>query len=175
MDDIDDDFAPVQEDKVFDQSIADSIENFDTSLKERFKPEQYKKLRTIGAFIMQGLALEECCILARVDPSKMTTLMMSNPDVAAFIKFKQTAYKAHLLKSITGRAKDGDAKMSGWLLEKQYASEFNAKPLSPEDTREPHMLEAGLRYVQEAGDVVPLVKEQSRTTVPIRPQDIHNV
>lgn len=168
------DFEPIQEDKVFDRSIADSIENFDSSLKERFKPEQYKKLRTIGAFIMQGLALEECCILARVDPSKMTTLMMSNPDVAAFIKFKQIAYKAHLLKSITGRAKDGDAKMSGWLLEKQYASEFNAKPVSPEEGREPHLLEAGIQFVREAGDADPLVKKQSRTVIPMRPQDIHN-
>jgi len=174
MDDFDDGFASVQEDKVFDQSIADSIENFDTSLKERFKPEQYRKLRTIGAFIMQGLALEECCILARVDPSKMTTLMMSNPDVAAFIKFKQTAYKAHLLKSITGRAKDGDAKMSGWLLEKQYASEFNVKPPNPEDNREPHLLEAGLSYIRSAGDTDPLVKRTATKVIPIRPQDIHN-
>lgn len=166
--------TPLQEDKVFDASIAESIENFDSSLKERFKPEQYEKLRTIGAFIMQGLALEECCILARVDPARMTALMMSNTDVAAFIKFKQIAYKAHLLKSITGRAKSGDAKMSGWLLEKQYASEFNAKPPSPDDNREPHLLEQGIDFIRKAGDRDPLVKAQSRTVVTITPQDIHN-
>lgn len=155
------------EEIVFNDSIADSIENFDEALQAGFSAEQHKKLRTLGAFIMQGLSFDESCILARIAPEKMTALATANPDIAAFIKFKQTAYKAHLLKTISGRAKDGDAKMSGWLLERQFASEFNAKPPSAEDTREPHLLEQGIDFIRKAGDADTLVKKQSSIAVPL--------
>lgn len=157
-DDIDLPPKRAMEDSVFDESVSTSIEGFDDALRAKFKPEQYAKLRTIGAFISQGLSLDESCILARIAPAKFKQLMESDADIAAFIVFKQTAYKGQLLKVLTGRAKDGDFKTAGWLLERKYPREFNAKPPSGEDDREPHLLEQGLQYIRQNGDKQDLVK-----------------
>jgi hypothetical protein len=152
-------FAPTPEsDDDFNSSLEGASLDFDSSLKAKFTEPQYKKLRTIGAFIMRGLTLDESCILSRVSPSNLKALMADNEDVANFIHFKQTAYKAGLLNTVTASAIAGkNFKSAGYLLEKKYPKEFDPKKDDP-DAREPDVIEKAIRFVQASGDTKPIVK-----------------
>ena len=152
----------IPDDDQFDTSLTDSIENFEEEMKSTFTEDQYKKLRTLGAFIAQGHSIDESCILARLDPVKFNELAAGNLAVRAFILFKEKVFKARLQKVIFAQANGGDAKMAGWLLERKFASEFNSKPSDPGSDRSPHLIEQGIQFIRESGDAAPLVKPQNR-------------
>lgn len=141
----------------FSSAISSAALDFDSSMRFKFDEVIYKKIRTIGAFIMRGLSLEEACILSRIIPSRLTAMMEEHDDVKAFILFKQTAYKAALLKTLSVSATDGlNMKSAGYLLEKQFASEYGKK--SKDDTDRPlDMLEAAIEFVRENSDASPIV------------------
>jgi len=151
-----DDVAPDSQ-KVFDDALSSASYDFDASLRAMFSEEQYKRLRTIGAFIMRGLTLEESCILARVVPDKLNTIIADNEHVAAFIRFKQTAYKASLMQTLAGSATEGrNMKSAGYLLENQFRQDFGKN--RAEGERDPDALEQALEFVRENGDRRPLVR-----------------
>lgn len=146
-------------DSVFDDALSDASINFDSSLKAKFTEAEYKKLRTIGAFIMRGLSLPESCILARVIPGKLDEIMAANEDVRSFIIFKQIAYKAQLLNTLSASATVGrQAKSAGYLLEKKYPKEFDIKK-GDDDVREPDVIERAIRFVRENSERDPLVRQ----------------
>lgn len=143
--------------KVFDTALSDASLDFDSSLKAKMSAPQYKALRTIGAFIMRGLSLEESCVLARVVPEKLTKIMEADDDVRAFILFKQISYKASLLKTLAGSATIGrNMKSAGYLLEKQFSAEFGKQGTDP-NARPMDVLEAAIEFVRENSDASPIV------------------
>ena len=146
------------DDDTFVDALSDAAFNFDSSLKAKFSEVEYKKLRTIGAFIMRGLSIEESCVLARVSKSKLDVLTEANEDVRSFIIFKQIAYKAELLNTLSASATQGrQAKTAGYLLEKKYPREFDVKK-GDDDVRQPDVVERAIAYVRANSDSVPLVK-----------------
>ncbi len=156
-----DEYEPevVQLDDGFDDALADASQNFDVSLKSKLSPGSYTKLRTIGAFIMRGLTLEESCILSRVSKEKLDELVKENDDVRNFIIFKQISFKAGLLNTLTDSAISGkQSKNAGWLLEKKFAREYDPKK-SDDDSREPDVVERAIQYVRANSDSNPLVKK----------------
>jgi len=142
---------------VFQESILGASADFDTLLRDVFSPSEYKAIRTIGAFIMRGLSLEESCILARVGHIKLMSLMASNEDVKNFIIFKQIAYKAVLLNTLTGSAFDGESKSAGYLLEKKYPKEFDKKK-GDDEIREPDIIERAIQFVRNNAHTQTIVK-----------------
>lgn len=150
--------SPPDTDKTFSDSLSDAEVNFDASLKEKFSDVEYKKLRTIGAFIMRGLTLDESCVLARVSKTILDQAMKEHEDVCSFIIFKQIAYKAGLLNTLSASAVQGrQAKSAGYLLEKKYPKEFDPKK-GEGDAREPDVVERAIRFVRENSDADPLVR-----------------
>lgn len=153
-----DESPPIQNDDGFASALLDASANFDLSLKTKFKPTEYTALRTIGAFIMRGLSLEESCILARVDKEKLDAIRKLNEDVDRFIVFKQIAYKAALLDTLSASATSGrQAKSAGYLLEKKYPKEFDPKK-GDDDVRDKDVVERAIEYVRQTSERHPLVK-----------------
>lgn len=156
-------YAPIQEpDDGFASSLQDAALNFDSSLRAKFSDPEYIALRTIGAFIMRGLTLEESCILSRVSIITLKALMEKNEDVRNFIIFKQIAFKAGLLSTISTSAKT-QAKMAGYLLEKKYPAEYDPKK-GDEAIRPPDLIERAIEYVRRGGDATPIVRSLPQRT-----------
>lgn len=152
------DVAPDSQ-QVFDDALSDASTNIDQHLRAIFSEPQYKKLRVIGAFIMRGLSVEESCVLAQVEHSKLLSLSEDNEYVAKFIRFKQIAYKASLMKTLAGSATEGrNMKSAGYLLENQFRNDFGKN--RGDDGREPDAFEKALEFVRENGDKNPIVMKR---------------
>lgn len=158
---MDDDFveAPnlTQDEAIVDEELLLASEDFDASLRAKFSDLEYKKLRTIGAFIMRGLPRGEASELARVLPDRLETLIETNVDVAAFIRFKEIAYKASLLNTLTAAAISGrHGKSAGWLLEKQFRNGFG-KNTKDDGIEGYDPVREAIDVIRSAGDTKPLV------------------
>lgn len=109
-------------------ALTDAAMDFDASMKAKFSAIEYKKLRTIGAFIMRGLTLKESCILARINPEKLEQIMELNEDVRSFIEFKEISFKASILSTLSVSASHGkQAKSAMYMLENKFRDEFGKK------------------------------------------------
>lgn len=145
--------------------------DFDNELKMLFAndPKGYRALRTIGAFIMRGMSLRESCVLSRISYESFEALMHKHQPIASFIEFKQTAYKASLVNVLAGSATTAkQAKVAGYLLEKQYSDEYGKKT-KDERQRPPDSLERALEAVRESGDSEPLIRRLPAPTVNFAP------
>jgi hypothetical protein len=148
-------------------ALAGAAVDFDADLKERFTETEYKKLRTVGAFIMRGLDLREACVLSRLNYMKFTELMEKIPEVAEFIDFKQTQYKASLLTVLaTGAVGRKEVKTAGYLLEnqKQFRNEFGKKSKGDDPDRPMDAIESAIAAVREDGDSHSIVKRLPTAT-----------
>lgn len=147
----------------FVSSLRDAALDFDNNLEATLRPEDYKKLRTIGAFLLRGLTLEESCILAKSSIEKLKVLMSEHDVIRNFIVFKQLSFKASLLDTMTQSAiKKGEVKSAGYLLEKKYPREFDKQ--KDDDVRDPDVVEKAIKFVQGQGDTTPIVKRLPERT-----------
>lgn len=146
-----------EDDKIFADSLSQSSKDLHALLKAQFSPSDYEKIRTVGALMGYGLSLSECCILAHVEKSVFDELLERNKDVAAFILFKETSYKARLLQVIAQKAFSGADKNAGWLLERKFPKEYNPKDGDRDRTPGDNLLEKGINFVRKNGDREPLI------------------
>lgn len=151
-----------QEDKIddardFEDTISSGADDFNASMRAKFPEPVYKKIRAVGAFIMNGMSLQESCILSRVNFARMQDLMDEHEDVAAFIEFKQIAYKARLTKTMSDDASRGNMRAAGYLLERKYRREYS-KDGDGGDEGASNVVEDALEFVRRSGDSDPIVK-----------------
>lgn len=144
------------------ESIANNMENddIDNNLKEALQSTlsdaQYNAIRAVGASIAKGLTLYEACILSQVDIDKLIALQNKCRPVQDYITFKQTTFKATLIKQLSTQALNGDAKLAQWFMERLY-EEYNPRIKREDDTSKlNNLLEQGLAYVRQNGDSKPL-------------------
>lgn len=161
--------TPIDSGQVFDTEIASAIANFDTQLKARYKPDMYRKLRTIGAFVANGTSVPEACILSLIDPDELTRLMDEDPAVKAFVVHKEITYKAKLIKTLSVSAFGGNVKAAGYLLEQKYREEFGRRSSKDPLTRAQDDIQQALEFIRENGDLNPIVKPQTLPTPKIYP------
>lgn len=97
-------------------------------LEKSLTPQQQKLVKAIGFAIgATGISIPDACIRSKVPVADMRVLMEQIPEVAEYFQLKQIEYKYQLLKIITNKAtQEGDVKLAMWLLEKQYANEFDS-------------------------------------------------
>jgi len=138
-------------------------ETFAQQLLKTYDRDTLKQLMTVGAFIMQGLQLPECAILASMSPDRLKQMMDDDVNVTAYIRVKQTALKAALLRPVMQRATGvgADAKVAVTLLEKLFPADFNAKPIDPSEKRDDSIMRQGIEAVREAGDHTPIVPQKA--------------
>lgn len=146
---------PVSPDSIFDAELFTAAESFDRKLKEKYPPEKYRKLKTIGAFIANGSTIDDACVLALIDPENLKAIMKGDQYVRAFIRHKQISHKAKLLKTISQAGFHGNVKAAGYLLEQQHRDEYGKKR-DDDDTRDPDMVQRAIEAVREKGDARPL-------------------
>lgn len=152
----------ITDDMLMDRTLRGAVEGFTHTLREKVGVEMYKKLRIVGAFLVQGMSLDESAILALMHPDTLKELLEKHPEVRAFVTFKLTSYKAKLLRTITNSATtSGGDKVAGWLLERKFGEEYGQKKAedTSDDSRR-HILDEGVRHVREAGDSVPLIQSK---------------
>lgn len=149
------------QEEIFDASLKTVAESFDEQMRSKYPPTVYKQIRTIGAFIANGSSLEDACILALIDPENFLEIMKIDPNVRAFVRYKETAHKAKLLKTITQSAADGNVKAAGYLLEQKHRDEFG-KRAADDDRRDPDDIERALEFIRESGDTTPIALPSSR-------------
>ncbi len=159
---MDEDFSPepprTESEEIFDSALSDASLDFDVTLKKKLKVAEYKQLRTVGAFIMRGLPLEEACVLARVSKTNLEALAEKHEVVKNFIIFKQIAYKAELLNTLSASATKGrQAKSAGYLLEKQFPAEFDRKKGDGETPGQRDVVQEAIDYVRNNSHAKPLV------------------
>lgn len=145
------------EDQLIEQTF--SLENnVVEALREKYKdPAKLRAIRAIGAFISNGMSRNEACILSFVEPDHFTALMAADSVVARFVLFKETVYKARLMRTVTLKGTEGRSeKSAGWLLERRFREEFG-KNADPERPQNRDALEEGIDFVRKNGDSVPIV------------------
>lgn len=153
----------IKDQDLIDDAVAGNITDFETKLRATYSPEQIKTIRTIGAFIMTGMDLEECCILARIDPSQFALMADADAALRTFVVFKQTAYKAKLMGVLSSRAIEQlNEKIAGWILERKYRADWGSKRISDDPETSQDALREGIEYIRDHGDSSPVV-DHSRT------------
>ena len=154
--------AAVDDEKLIDETVASTIESLD--LVSILSDTDYKKVQVVGAFLMSGMELDECCILAHMNPQRFAFMMEEFPDVKTYVVFKKVAYKASLMRVLSHQAIHSmNEKIAGWILERKYREEYSTKDNDrPDEGRKLNALEAGIEYIRENGDSTPIVKAQVR-------------
>ena len=142
------------------------MEDIDNNLKEALQSSlsesQYDKVRAVGASISKGLTLNEACIISQVDIDKLLALSKKKQCVQDYLNFKQTTFKATLLKGLSTQALNGDVKLAQWFMERLY-DEYNprARAMQKDVSQEDHPLAQGLEYVRKNGDSQPLTTKRT--------------
>lgn len=156
-------------DNTADEALTNAAENFDVLMKFGLSAEDYEKIKIIGSFLSQGMNLEECCVLARIDYERFKVILEREVAVRSFIRFKEVAYKARLLKVMSLSAIEGkQVKSAGYLLENKFRDEFGKKAVGDND-RPMDMLEAAIDFVRDNGDSQAIVKPQTLPQVTTSP------
>lgn len=160
---------------VFDKEISSAVANFDEQLKNRYAPEKYQKLRTIGAFIANGSDREMSCILALIDPEELKVLMEVDPAVYAFVRHKEYTYKAKLLKTLSVSAFGGNVKAAGYLLEQKYREEFGKRGKDDDTFKNKDHLEQAIEFIRESNDENPIVRQNQTLPAAGTPSETQNL
>lgn len=71
-----------------------------------------------------GLNIRESCIVVGFSPDRFEKAMDDFPFIKDVIDRKVIEYKKKLLQPLVEKAKQGDSKLSQWLLEKRFSEEF---------------------------------------------------
>jgi hypothetical protein len=136
----------------------DDIDNIDNNLQQALQSclndTQYDRVRTVGAAIAKGLTLHEACVISHVDIDKLLALSEKYKPVSDYISFKQTTFKATLIKQLSTQALNGDAKLATWFMERLY-DEYNPR-VKRGETQSDNLLVEGLEFIRKNGDKTPL-------------------
>lgn len=132
-------------------------------LEKKLSPKQLSDIQEIGLAIGSvGLSLEDACLRSRVSKEELDNLIIYVPEIATYLRLKKVEYKYKLLSTVTKHATDnGDVKIAMWLLEKNYADEYDSsvkKDLARMDR-------------QNQGDVVEMafafIRRQNSNSMPV--------
>ncbi len=134
---------------------TDSIDNnLQQQMQKCLNDAQYDRVRTVGAAIAKGLTMHEACVISHVDIDKLIALKEKYRAVEDYLNFKQTTFKASLIKQLSTQALNGDAKLATWFMERLY-EEYNPR-VKRGETQNDNLLVEGLEFIRKNGDKTPL-------------------
>ena len=113
-------------------STLDETEQEFASIEEEmldtFAPKFVKMIkRLVYEVATVGLSEEEACVIVNYDYAKLTELKKKHNIVRRLFDMKNLEYKRGLMKTLSNKARNGDEKLSQWLLESRYPNEFNRR------------------------------------------------
>lgn len=106
-----------------------SFETLATDIKRKLEtdPEALRSVLKIGLTIEStGMSIDDCALLARISPERLSALSMSVPEIPIFFKLKRARYKEKLLKVLNDQATENkDVKIAMYLLEANFSEEYD--------------------------------------------------
>jgi len=109
-----------------------------------------------------GLPLEDACLIVGLDFDKVQQLINTDAAVERLIKLKDLEYKRGLLEVVSTKSKTDD-KLSMWMLERRYPSEFNPrKGNGGGDGESDNIVKQAITFIQVNGDNQPLVARKAK-------------
>lgn len=127
-----------------------------TIIERSLTPKQLQALKAIGLAVGQaGLPLGDACLLNRVTQQELDNLIIYVPEIKTYLRLKQIEYKYKLLQVVTKQAtENGDVKIATWLLEKQFAEEYDSSMkkdmMKMQQNENGDIMEMAIAYVRRA-------------------------
>lgn len=140
-----------------DENLKSTSDTITDTLKKNLNPDQLKVVLLIGYYLSMGLSVNDACVVAHVDISDFESFAGANPDIKRFVKFKETAYKAKLVGSLSEAAFTGKDKIAGYLLEKRFRDEYGNERGDGSEDRADDMVAEAIRFIRASADQNPVV------------------
>lgn len=127
--------------------------------KELPKIPTKEQMEAIGSYIIDGMSLEESCVLTGYPEEDMKILIERDPKIAAVIRKKNLEFKhKHLV--VVGN----DPKKADWMLERRFPEEFgkNADLTPPQSV---NILQLIMQDIQNGYDLPGQMLEAAKATI----------
>lgn len=107
-----------------------SFETLVTDIKHKLEnadAEALKSILKIGLTIEStGMSIEDCALLARISPERLSALSAQIPEIPLYFKLKRAQYKEKLLKVLNVQATENkDVKIAMYLLGANFSEEYD--------------------------------------------------
>lgn len=138
-------------------------QSIESELAAKYSEQMVKLFKRLSyELAVIGLPLEDACLIVGLDYEKVQNLINSDATVERLIKLKDLEYKRGLLEVVSVKSKTDD-KLSMWMLERRYPSEFNSKKGSGDkgDEAGDNIVKQAITFIQVNGDNAPLVSRKS--------------
>lgn len=118
--------------------------------------QQLRQIQEIASNLIEGLPLNDSCLLARVEPDTYAKWVEAIPEIAKYMEIQRLTYKRKLLKTLNEQATiNGDFKIALQLLISNFPAEYNPavqkenmKNLKPKEQKE-STLEEVFKIIQQ--------------------------
>ena len=140
-------------------------QSIERELGEKYNETMVKLFKRLSyELAVIGLPLEDACLIVGLDYEKVQHLINTDETVSRLIKLKDLEYKRGLLEVVSIKSK-GDEKMSMWMLERRYPSEFNPKKgQGPNGEEGDNIVKQAITFIQVNGYNAPLVSRAARVS-----------
>ena len=134
-----------------------AIVNLTQIIADKVETTQLRQIQEIASNLIEGLPLNDSCLLARVEPETYEKWTKEIPEIATYMEIQRLTYKRKLLKTLSEQAtKNGDFKIALQLLISNFPAEYNpaiqkenSKNLKPRQENE-SVLEEVFKIIQES-------------------------
>lgn len=102
--------------------IEEKIFQQDSSTKEM----QLRAVKEIASNLIEGMSINDSCLLARIDKDIYDKWVEDIPEIAKYMEIQRLTYKQKLIKTLNQQATiNGDFKIALQLLVANFPQEFN--------------------------------------------------
>lgn len=138
-------------------------QSIESELAAKYSEQMVKLFKRLSyELAVIGLPLEDACLIVGLDFEKVQNLINTDATVERLIKLKDLEYKRGLLEVVSVKSKTDD-KLSMWMLERRYPSEFNSRKGGGDkgDEAGDNIVKQAITFIQVNGDNSPLVSRKS--------------
>ena len=139
-------------------------QSIESELAAKYSEQMVKLFKRLSyELAVIGLPLEDACLIVGLDFEKVQNLINTDKTVERLIQLKDLEYKRGLLEVVSVKSKTDD-KLSMWMLERRYPSEFNPKKGSGDKDGDmgDNIVKQAITFIQVNGDNAPLVARKAK-------------
>jgi len=130
--------------------------NLTEIISSKVDTKQLRQIQEIASNLIEGLPLNDSCLLARVEPDTYKKWTEEIPEIGKYMEIQRLTYKRKLLKTLNEQATlNGDFKIALQLLISNFPAEYNPavqkenmKNLKPKEQKE-STLEEVFKIIQQ--------------------------
>ena len=100
--------------------------NLTEIISSKVETKQLRQIQEIASNLIEGLPLNDSCLLARVEPDTYKKWTEEIPEIGKYMEIQRLTYKRKLLKTLNEQATiNGDFKIALQLLVSNFPAEYN--------------------------------------------------